>query len=83
MPRLTLQLLALASLVALPACGTTPAALGITGPSPQGSTAVPRPPLPADQGATEAPGIPANMGRTYSPAVGPSYGTDGRYFNYN
>lgn len=83
MPRLTLCLLALSTLIALVGCTANPAALGITGPSPQGSTAVPRPPPPDTEGATEAPGIPGNMGRSYSPSVGPSYGTDGRYFNYN
>jgi hypothetical protein len=83
MPRWILHILALSSLVALAGCSENPAALGITGPTPQGSMAVPRPPPPDTEGATEAPGIPADMGRSYSPSVGPSYGTDGRYFNYN
>jgi len=83
MPRLKLCLLGVSSFVALAGCGMNPAALGITGPSPQGSQAVPRPPPPDIGGATEAPGIPGSMGRSYAPSVEPSYGTDGRYFNYN
>jgi hypothetical protein len=87
MRRLTPRLLTLFGLLMLAACGTNPAALGITGPSPGGKAAgasvVPRPPPPDTEGATEAPGIPGNMGRTYSPSVAPTYGTDGSFFGYN
>ena len=79
----------------LPSCAGSPGQLGITGPGPSGpATQASTPGAPAadsaagsgpaqDDSAIQPPGEPTDFGNRYAPTVGPSYGSDGRYYGYN
>ncbi len=65
-------------LLALAGCGTSPQALGITGP---GHSPPPRPAISPDQQPDATPGVTV-MGTTYGPTRGPQTGSSG-FWNYN
>ena len=84
--------------IGLAGCVASPKSLGITGPGNAGLGAQPMAPSasaldpdaskptenPAQQDtAIPAPGVPSDFGARYAPSVGPSYGTDGKYYGYN
>lgn len=91
--RLWLRLGALS--LGLVACSGSPEKLGITGPGMGGPAAMSStvaPPAPdsavgtgpaQDDTLIQPPGTPTDFGNRYSPTVGPSFGTDGRYYGYN
>jgi hypothetical protein len=36
-----------------------------------------------DDTAIQPPGVPSDLGNRYAPSVGPTYGSDGRFYGYN